>query len=217
MKYQVQRSKQQVVVDGNAKKPVWAGIPPVKIETYLDKPEFAPVVTAKAQYDAEAIYVLFEVQDQYVRAVAQKYHDSVCQDSCVEFFFIPGKDKAKGYFNIEINCGGTLLFHYQLKPGKPTLLAAADCDQVTIAHTLPKIVEPEITKPTAWVIECRVPFAVLEKYAAIERPGPGVEWKANFYKCADKTSHPHWLAWSPLAGPPLSFHRPECFGELIFA
>ena len=23
-------------------------------------------------------------------------------------------------------------------------------------------------------------------------------WRANFYKCGDDTSHPHWAAWSPL-------------------
>ena len=39
--------------------------------------------------------------------------------------------------------------------------------------------------------------------------------KANFYKCGDLTSHPHYLSWSPIGTPKPDFHRPEYFGELI--
>ena len=39
--------------------------------------------------------------------------------------------------------------------------------------------------------------------------------RANFYKCADKSAHPHFLSWSPIDVPSPDFHRPEFFGELI--
>ena len=39
--------------------------------------------------------------------------------------------------------------------------------------------------------------------------------RANFYKCGDKTAHPHYLSWSPIDTPKPDFHRPEFFGELI--
>lgn len=39
-------------------------------------------------------------------------------------------------------------------------------------------------------------------------------WTANFQKCADETSHPHWVSWMPL--PELNFHLPDFFGEIVF-
>ena len=42
---------------------------------------------------------------------------------------------------------------------------------------------------------------------------PGQTWRGNFYKCADRSSHPHWASWSPL-GEPLNFHTPQFFGPL---
>ena len=40
--------------------------------------------------------------------------------------------------------------------------------------------------------------------------------RANFYKCGDKTAHPHFLSWNPVEVPHPDFHRPEFFGKLIF-
>ena len=39
--------------------------------------------------------------------------------------------------------------------------------------------------------------------------------RANFYKCGDKTAHPHYVSWSPIDTPKPDFHRPDFFGELI--
>ena len=39
---------------------------------------------------------------------------------------------------------------------------------------------------------------------------------ANFYKCADGSSLPHYLSWSPIPVEKPDFHRPEYFGELRF-
>ena len=39
-------------------------------------------------------------------------------------------------------------------------------------------------------------------------------WRGNLYKCGDRTSHPHWAAWSPV--DELNFHLPRCFGTLRF-
>ena len=35
-----------------------------------------------------------------------------------------------------------------------------------------------------------------------------------FFKCGDKTSHPHWASWNPV--DELNFHLPRCFSEIIF-
>jgi len=217
-KYQVLKTVKPAKLDGNWAGGVWADVKAINVNNYMGKePEHKPKTQAKVLYDDKFIYVIFRVEDNFVRAVAQNYHDNVCRDSCIEFFFTPGTNISLGYFNIEINCGGTMLLHYQPAPNTNiTPISDSDCDKVEIFHTEPKIVEPEKQKPTTWVIEYRLPIDILEKYCSVTRPAPGVIWRANFYKCADKTSHPHWLTWSVVDYPEPNFHLPQFFGTLEF-
>jgi len=57
---------------------------------------------------------------------------------------------------------------------------------------------------------------LLKRYCPVITPSPQAEWRVNFYKCADDTSHPHWLTWSPVDLPEPNFHHPQSFGILQF-
>ncbi|MEW6750677.1 MAG: carbohydrate-binding family 9-like protein [Candidatus Latescibacterota bacterium] len=78
-------------------------------------------------------------------------------------------------------------------------------------------VEPEIAEPTTWVVEYHVPFALLATYFGAAAPRAGTAWRANFYKCGDHTSHPHWGSWAPVATPRPNFHQPDSFQPTRFA
>ena len=80
--------------------------------------------------------------------------------------------------------------------------------------SLPALVEPELRDPVEWQLAFYIPLAVLERYLGALGPLGGQSWRANLYKCGDKTSHPHWASWAPLAAR--NFHLPECFGALDF-
>ena len=218
LRYGVHKLAGNISIDGKWDKPQWRNIKPIEIRNHMgEKPEYQPTTKVKMAYDDEYIYVIFRVEDQYVRAVAEEYHGPVWKDSCVEFFFTPGQDLSIGYLNLEVNCGGTALFHYQKSPGQDVREAhIADMDQIKIAHSLPKIVDPEITEPIVWTIEYRLPLAIIQKYCQTAMPGPGVVWRANFYKCAENNSHPHWLTWSFVDHAEPSFHQPAFFGTLEF-
>ena len=218
MTYQVQRLSQRVQIDADWDKRVWRAIQPLELCYYMgERPEHLPRTQAKLAYDDEAVYVIFRVEDQYVRAVAGKHQEAVCRDSCVEFFFTPGTDVRKGYFNLEMNCGGTMLLHFQTGPRQGQPIAPADIERIQVAATLPRIVDPEKVGPTVWAVEYRFPLDILPKYLPeAVMPGPGVTWRANFFKCADQTSRPHWLTWSFVDRPRPDFHVPECFGTLAF-
>ncbi len=217
--YAVARLSGTLTIDANWDKPAWKAAAPLELTYYMgERPAHQPRVQAKLLYDDEALYVIFRVEDRYVRAVAKQHQDPVCRDSCAEFFFAPGTDVSKGYFNIEMNCGGTMLFHFQVVPRKNQVpLTPEELARVQIAHSLPKTVDPEITEPTTWTVEYRVPFDLLGKYyPGAKKPAPGVTWKANFFKCGDNTSHPHWLTWSYVDRPKPDFHVPTSFGTLQF-
>ena len=219
MAYQVKRTAEPIVIDGNWDKGVWQAVEPIELTHFMgDRPRHFPETRAKLLYDEGSIYVIFRVEDRYVRTVAEKHQDPVCRDSCVEFFFVPGTDPGAGYFNLEMNCGGTMLFHFQIVPRQDSVpVKAADLERIEVAHSMPKIVDPEIAEPTVWTVEYRLPTDVLDKYCpSATKPAPGVTWRGNLYKCADDSSHPHWLTWSLVEHPHPDFHRPEFFGTLEF-
>mgnify|MGYP005629962841 CR=1 FL=1 len=183
-----------------------------------------PKVCARALWDEHFLAVRFDVEDRYVRAVAQNFNDSVCLDSCVEFFVAPSADPAQdAYFNFEVNCGGTILLHRcasgaeRAAGGSNDNVTAEDGATIRMAHTLPKIVEPELEDPTNWAIEYHVPWSLFEAYFGAVTPSAGTTWRANFYKCGDRTSHPHWASWSPVDTPRPNFHQPAFFQPIHFA
>ena len=211
-------SSADVTLDWSA--PPWQDVVPLRVANFMGrKPIHFPTVAAKVGDNDDAIFVIFRVDDQYVRAVADAHQGAICNDSCVEFFFTPNADTTLGYFNLEMNCGGTMLFHFQRKPRQaPSVLTPDDIDQVTVAHSQPRQVDPEIVEPTEWFVAYRVPFDLIRKRFPddFSEPASGVRWRGNFYKCADRTSHPHWLTWAPVSRPQPDFHRPESFGILEF-
>ena len=198
--------------------PPWRDMPAAQIDNYMGKlPDHFPRTEVKLAWKSDSIWVMFRVEERCVRAVAQRHQESVCGDSCVEFFFTPGADVSAGYFNLEMNCGGTMLFHFHPAGQKDGIeLATMDCDSVKTMHSMPRIVDPEIEGPSIWTVQYSVPVSLLHKYCEVTVPRPGAFWRANFYKCADKSSHPHWLTWSPVEFPTPNFHLPQSFGRLVF-
>jgi len=181
-----------------------------------------PKASCKVLYDDARLYWSFFVQDRYVLAEKLDYQSQVCEDSCVEFFIHPAG--ASGYFGFETNCIGTILLKYIENPTrtptgfvKATKVPEADVSGVVVwASIRERPYLPENPNPLDWRVDVSVPFNLFGKYSpTFTSPTPGTVWKGNFFKCADKSSHPHWASWSPI-GEALNFHVPRYFGELRF-
>jgi len=206
------------LIDANWDKPCWRGVQAALIGNYMgDKPAHFPDTRVKIAYDDQALYLIFRVEDKYVRAVAADHQDDVYKDSCVEFFFAPDAESPGDYFNLETNCGGAMLFQFHSPAGDEHIeIPQSQFSRIEIASSLPRTIAPEIPDPVTWTVEYRLPLAILDEYCKVTRPAPGVAWRANFYKCADETSHPHWLTWSPVDNSTPNFHLPKFFGILEF-
>lgn len=214
--YRVQRMKGNPALDADWDKVAWKDMTPAVLEYYMGKePAHQPKVQVKAAYDDRYLYLIWKVEDNYVLGKRIKHQQDVYRDSCVEFFFTPARDVDRGYFNLETNCTGVKLFGAHFG-GKNEKLTAEGFASIVTASSLKGPIDPEIAKPTTWTLEYRIPLALLEEFAKVERPGPGVTWRGNFYKCADDSSHPHWLTWSPVTHAKPSFHLPKYFGVLVF-
>ncbi len=235
MEYVITKAIQRPSLKGLWNEAAWRSANVIALANFMARSKSRhPRVEAKALYQDDGLFVFFRVFDKYVRCVQTNYQDMVCTDSCVEFFVEP--KAGRGYFNFEINCGGTLLLYYcETRPTVAACESGAQAGegartdkpifnpvpwefgrQVTIYHSLPKVVDPEIEADTEWRIEYFIPFTIFEHYFGPLGPIPGQVWRANFYKCADQTSHPHWLSWAPLEGA-VSFHLPQYFAPIRFS
>ena len=216
--YKVEKLLGPLEVDANWNKAHWRNIKAFSINQHMGAdPTHRPKVASKIVFDEKALYIIFNAEDRFVKAVAQNYQDKVYKDSCVEFFFSPSDKLGMSYFNLEINCGGTAIFCWHPENKIEVPVSDEDFQQIKIAHSLSKVIDPEIQSPITWSVEYRLPFDLIKKYCPETMlPSKGAIWKANFYKCADDSSHPHWLTWSFVDHPQPQFHLPQHFGNLIF-
>jgi hypothetical protein len=216
--YKVHKLSGSMKIDGDWNKPQWKGVEAVEInQSMANEPAYHPTAKAKVLYDDQNIYVIFQVKDRYVRSVVTETQGQVYNDSCVEFFFSPDANAPLNYFNIETNCGGTKLMEYHnLASKKWSSMPIADVNNIEIAHSMPRVVDPQIDSVTTWTLEYRVPIATLKKFAKVTQPGKGVTWKANFYKLKEKGFNIHYKTWSVIQNVEPDFHLPQFFGTLNF-
>lgn len=103
--YNVVKLDHPVQIDGNWNKIEWQNVNAIDIKNRMgDKPIFTPNVKAKMMYDDENLYVIFHVDDRYVRCLITDYNGAVYEEPAVEFFFSPDPEFPDRYFNLEINC-----------------------------------------------------------------------------------------------------------------
>ncbi|MBP7764150.1 MAG: carbohydrate-binding family 9-like protein [Syntrophaceae bacterium] len=219
-RYTVCRTAQPPSLPGRWEDHVWETVKPLAIACF--RPEGSkhrPRTECRLLYDTETLYGIFRVEDRYVLSVHTGFQSPVWRDSCVEIFLQP--ESGFGYFNFEFNCGGALLSSYVTDSARTDAglkafvpLSAEDDRQIRRLSSLPTLVDPEMTAPTVWTLEFALPLAVLNRYVPEAKAHPGQLWRANFYKCGNDTSHPHWASWAPLAAR--NFHDPASFGTLEF-
>jgi hypothetical protein len=198
--------------------PLWQGVEAGDIDVYPWGDEgFRPKAQFRLQYSPKSLQVIFRVQDRYVRSIVRSYGGPVWRDACVEFLFSPSADASTGYFNVETNCGGiALVAHQRARDVNREIIDGREVRRLSVAHTMPAFVEPEMTSPVDWVLAYCLPYNLLAARSSMLHPRPGVEWRANFYKCAEHNSHPHWGCWSPIVAAKPEYHLPEYFGTLEF-
>lgn len=160
---------------------------------------------------SKAFFIHFVVNEKQIKAIYSKDQDPVWQDSCVEFFCqVPG---SKTYFNFEFNCIGTCLAtERKSRTEDVNPLSVEKMSQIKRYASLGNEPFEEKKGNFDWTLTVEIPFSLL----GIDPDNLPASIKANFYKCGDETSVPHYVSWNPIEVESPDFHRPEFFGELKF-
>jgi len=191
-----------------------AGMTPVTIgEVPWPKFSYRPEVSFVAAYSDNEIFLKYMIREQNIRATRVKTNETVCKDSCVEFFISPA-DADGTYFNFEFNCIGTCLVgHGTCREGR-ALLNPGVVDGIERLSTLGSTPFTEKRGDFTWEITCAIPLDIFSG-SDLSKPS-GKRFKANFYKCGDDLSVPHYITWNPIKIENPDFHRPDFFGEIEF-
>ena len=184
---------------------------PIEVVNWEEFP-YKPDVKVQIAYNEEELFLQYEVEEQTVKAEITESNGPVWYDSCVEFFLShEGNDE---YYNLEMNCIGTLLLGYR-KKGNPAIRASEDLiDSIRRISSLGHLSFPERIKESRWKMTIAIPWGVYFKHEL--QPGSGVKMRGNFYKCGDKLRVPHFVSWTKIKTEKPSFHNPEFFGGLEF-
>ena len=171
---------------------------------------YCPEAVFRMAWCPDGLVLHYRVSEQSVCAHYAEDGGKVWTDSCVECFVRNADDDT--YYNIECNCIGTLL----------AASGEGRHDRVPVAHelrsavlrwaSLGKETFEERKEPTVWEVALVIPAQLFAVQPL--RLEAGTVLRANFYKCGDELSVPHFLSWNPIEVSQPDFHRPEYFGEL---
>ena len=173
---------------------------------------YKPDVALSIAYSDHEIFLKYYISENFFKAEKTDTNQMVCEDSCVEFFVSPEDDGI--YYNMEFNAIGTCLLG--------TGTGRADSERVSpviiskIRRLTTAGTEPfkEKKGEFVWKITIAIPFDVFFHHHVIDLKGK--IFRANFYKCGDKLTVPHYVTWNPIGTAEPDYHRPEHFGLLKF-
>ncbi|MBR4125905.1 MAG: hypothetical protein IKR13_06845 [Victivallales bacterium] len=198
--------------------PRWEAAETLTLKNFRPESKFYYVtIQAKFLHDGKNIYAIYHTDnDRFVIATHFLNNSDVCLDTCVEFFFQP--QGAKWYGNCEFSLSGAYLTMFHPDAQNPWMgecyLAPEHQALVKMYSIYKRIILPEMPGPVEWAINFKIPMEAYEPYGGPIGDLSGQKFMANFYHCADLSSHPRWVSWAPL--PYLAYHIPECFQEIIF-
>jgi hypothetical protein len=172
---------------------------------------YMPAVNFRIAHMEKEIWLKYYVRERYIRAAETRTNGEVYKDSCVEFFLSFDREN---YYNFEFNCIGTI--HLGWGPGRHNrqFIDPGLVGKISVKSSLGDQPFQERSGDFSWEMMIRIPLECLA-FNSLHGLGGLRAW-ANFFKCGDETTQPHFVTWNPVKTPDPDYHRPEYFGEIFF-
>jgi hypothetical protein len=172
---------------------------------------YRPIVNFRIGHTGTEIWLKYYVNEKYILAQETRTNGDVYKDSCVEFFI---SFDGKNYYNTEFNCIGTIHIGYGDGRHNRIPVPPEIAEKIMVESSLGNKPFEEKTGNFEWEMMIRIPVECFT-FNQIKSLG-GLKATANFYKCGDETSEPHYVTWNPVKTENPDYHRPEFFGKLQF-
>lgn len=195
---------------------------PVAQHGWPDQFPYFPQMEVRLAHTGTHLLVDYRVTETSVRAMAPHDNGNVWEDSCCELFiaFITGSQANAEtgnntfYYNIECNAAGTLLMGYG--QGRTHRLRADQSilNMVGRWSSMGSAPFDNLDGERTWCLCLDIPACAF--FRDNIRSLNGLHASGNIYKCGDKLPRPHFLSLYPINTPKPDFHRPDCFGTIVF-
>lgn len=177
-------------------------------ETSVQKPK----ASFKIGHNGTHLFLQYFVEENEILAKTTKDNGAVWTDSCVEFFI--QFTNSDYYYNLELSCIGKALFGYR-KERKNVVYANSEI--MSSIRRYPSLGEKNFDKKQGdfkWNLLVIIPASAY--WQSEITSFDGVKAKANFYKCGDNLTKPHYLSWNPIRSEKPNFHIPDYFENITF-
>jgi hypothetical protein len=173
---------------------------------------YKPKVAFSIAYSDHEIFLKYFITENYFKAEKTESNQMVCEDSCVEFFVSPEDDGI--YYNLEFNGIGTCLLGMGTCRANSTRANPEIISKIRRLTSAGKKPVNEKEGKFGWTITIAIPFDVFFQHKVKELKGK--TFRANFYKCGDRLTVPHYVTWNPVGTEKPDYHQPKYFGLLKF-
>jgi hypothetical protein len=216
--YTIHRAAQTVPMIGDPSAGPWKSAEVTHIDQF---PWYKAGVKQDTQvrvlYDDQAVYSQFICEDRHIFAQITQVNGNVCLDSAVEFFATIEPERGPHFFNLEMNCCGVPLFGFGPQRQGRISITPDQASRIPIATSVPGPTKAESPSDNGWWAVATIPFDFLREFTGRPvAPKAGTRWLANFFRCGGKTDY-QFASWNNIVWKQPDFHRPEFFGELLFA
>lgn len=177
-------------------------------EQYPSKPN----VTFKIAHNDTHIFLQYFVEENEILAKTEEDNGPVWTDSCVEFFI--SFNDSQYYYNAEFSCIGKALLGYRKEKNNSIHADKAIMDSIKRYSSLGFESFDVKQGDFKWNMLVVIPasaFWMSDIKSLSENTA-----RANFYKCGDNLTTPHFLSWSPINTENPNFHTIQFFRELRF-
>ncbi|MFI3280977.1 MAG: carbohydrate-binding family 9-like protein [Rikenellaceae bacterium] len=170
---------------------------------------YLPNVEFSILHDGDNIYIKYWVDEQATLAKVTQDFGEIWTDSCVEFFISFGT----GYYNIEFNVIGHGLMSYRTSRESAEAVPAELMAKIERYPSLPcENFEEKRVEPWSLMLKLPKELFIKENLTTLD----GVAATANFYKCGDNLTVPHFASWNRIDIESPNFHRPDFFKAISF-
>ncbi|MCE1199288.1 MAG: hypothetical protein LWW85_10005 [Marinilabiliales bacterium] len=174
---------------------------------------YSPVAAVWVAWSQTDLWLHYEIRGDYYRCQADRDQGHVWEDCCAEFFCsvateeaLPAQREQIVYRNFEFNACGICLSALGTKKQRK-FLDGSVMERIGRYPSMNPERQPKEGDPFDWKLTVSIPLDLLGFNG-------GDTFRANFYKCGDKTAMPHFLSWSPVGSREPDFHLPQWFGTV---
>jgi len=186
------------------KTPDWTKVPKFTLDVANWKPNPGIKVEVQIAWNEDKLMYHAVAHEKNIRAVHQGPGKDVCEDSCLEFFFMP--EDAKHYVNFE--CNPNRAIWLGVGTNMPDRIRLMLQDETGILNIRTNRTDD------GWELYADFPIAFLHNFYPDYELKEGNILKVNCMKCGDLTQDEHYLSWNAFDPDNLTFHDSKFFGKM---